>query len=87
MVKNTIIFIAVAAIAVSLGLRGAQADGPLTAPDKGITIEGKKPVTFQHSVHLEAGVSCGECHHDSKHQPLRSEAIGMLTSPESLQCV
>jgi len=63
-----------------------QAGGTLKAPAGAITIEGKKPVNFDHQSHLKLGVTCGQCHHDAKHQPRTAEAIGALASGAELQC-
>jgi len=38
--------------------------GAVKAPDKPLTFENKKgPVTFDHSIHMKAGVKCEKCHH------------------------
>jgi hypothetical protein len=64
----------------------ALAGETLKAPTAAISIEGKKPVTFDHQVHLKLGVACGQCHHDAKHQPRSAEAIGALAKGDELQC-
>lgn len=65
---------------------GAMAGEALKAPAAAITIEGKKPVVFDHQIHLKLGVACGQCHHDAKHQPRTAEAIGALAKGDELQC-
>ena len=60
----------------------------ITSPEKDIIITGeKKSARFPHPVHLNLGVSCGQCHHDSSHQPLTAEDIGALENSGLLQCV
>jgi Class III cytochrome C family len=57
------------------------------APEKEIIIEGeKKSARFPHSVHLDLGVVCSQCHHDSNHQPLTDKEIAALESSEQLLC-
>jgi len=63
-----------------------QAVEPLKAPSSAITITGRKPVVFEHQLHLKLGVTCGQCHHDAQHQPRTAEAIGKLAKAEELQC-
>jgi len=60
--------------------------GSLTVPQETITIEGKKPVHFNHKTHLDLGVTCGQCHHDADHQPRTAEDIAKLAGPEELSC-
>ena len=64
----------------------ATAAEPLTAPQKAITIAGKKPVKFNHQTHLDLGVTCGQCHHDAAHQPRTAEDIAALSGAEELSC-
>ena len=64
----------------------AEGDG-LRAPSEAVTIDGKKPVKFQHSVHTALGLECGACHHDAEHQPRTKEAIAGLESAAELACV
>lgn len=60
----------------------------MTAPDKEIIIEGeKKSARFSHPVHLQLEVTCGQCHHDSQHQPLTAEEIGVMENSLPLRCV
>jgi hypothetical protein len=64
------------------------ADGkPLAMPETAITIEGKKPATFDHAKHADLGLTCGVCHHNGDHQPLAPEEIAAKTSGEELRCV
>ena len=83
---RTIITISAICIGTSLGLGLAHAEDPLTAPDTAIKIEGKKPVQFKHAIHLDLGVACGECHHDSNHDPRTAESIAAMTDSKSLEC-
>ena len=84
--RKTITTIVVVTIGLALGIGAAQADDPIKAPDRAITIMGKKPVKFNHTTHLEVGVACAECHHDDQHAPLNAESIGTLTDSAALQC-
>jgi hypothetical protein len=86
MKKETIL---TAALVTTLGFgiaTGALAGGGLQAPAQPITIEGKKPVTFNHAPHLALGLKCGTCHHDASHNPLTAEAISALPSGDQLAC-
>ena len=83
---KSIITIAISVAALSFGISNVMAGNTFSAPEDVIKIEGKKPVKFKHTVHLELGVSCGECHHDSKHEPLTAELIGGMDSSEGLKC-
>jgi len=78
------------ATAIALIIAGtfaiAQAAEPMKAPAAPITIAGKKPVSFDHQIHLKLGVTCGQCHHDAKHHPRSAEAIAALGKAEELQC-
>jgi len=73
-------------IGMALGIGAVQAGDQIKAPEKSITIDGKKPVIFSHTTHLELGVACAECHHDEKHQPRNAETIATLTDSSVLQC-
>ena len=65
---------------------GAEETG-LKAPDAEIIIKGeKKSARFSHPVHLKLGVACGQCHHDSQHQPLTDTDIGALENAQQLSC-
>ena len=86
--KNFRMIITIGAICIgaAMGLGLAEAGGPVTAPEKAITIDGKKPVKFKHSVHLDLGVSCGKCHHDGNHEPRTAESIATMADSKSLKC-
>lgn len=73
-------------IGLALGIGMAQANDPIKAPEEPITITGKKPVKFNHTTHLEMGVTCAECHHDEQHNPRTAEIIAALTDSTVLQC-
>lgn len=73
-------------IGLALAIGSAQAGAANKAPDKPITIDGKKPVKFSHAIHLEMGVACGECHHDEKHTPRTAASIEALPETGVLQC-
>lgn len=65
---------------------GAEATG-LKAPEAEIIIAGeKKSARFSHPVHLNIGVECGQCHHDSDHQPLTDKNIGAMDTGKQLLC-
>jgi hypothetical protein len=65
---------------------GAEATG-LKAPEAEIIIAGeKKSARFSHPVHLNIGVDCGQCHHDSDHQPLTDKNIEAMDTGEQLIC-
>ena len=65
---------------------GAEEKG-LQAPAAEIIIAGeKKSAKFSHPVHLNLGVACGQCHHDSKHQPLTDKDIAAMENSTQLQC-
>jgi hypothetical protein len=65
---------------------GAEATG-LKAPEEEIIIAGeKKSARFSHPVHLNIGVDCGQCHHDSDHQPLTDKNIEAMDTGEQLIC-
>ena len=65
---------------------GGAAYAVTAAPAGDITIEGKKPAMFSHSIHQEVGISCGECHHDANHEKLTAEAIGATADGSALKC-
>ena len=57
----------------------------LKAPEAEIIIAGeKKSARFSHPVLLNIGGDCGQCHHDSDHQPLTDKNIELrLWTPVS----
>ncbi|MDH5299217.1 MAG: cytochrome c family protein [Desulfobulbaceae bacterium] len=74
-------------LSVTVGMVPAMAAPQgVKAPAQELTIDGKKPARFNHATHLKLGVSCGQCHHDAKHQPLTEAAISGLPAGEKLRC-
>ena len=64
-----------------------KADKGFGPPEKEIIIKGeKKAARFPHSVHVDLGVACSQCHHDSGHQPLTDKDIAALENSEQLRC-
>ena len=84
--SKTITTVAAICMGLAMGLGFAQAEDPIQAPDKSITIKGKKPVKFKHNVHLDLGVTCGQCHHDDSHNPRSAETIAAMADGTTLQC-
>jgi cytochrome c5 len=84
MKKSTLMMLAMATM---MAMGQTAAAGTLQAPTDAVTIDGKKPVQFQHKVHLGLGLECGACHHDATHQPLNAEAIGAKKAAADLRCV
>jgi hypothetical protein len=79
MVAATTWFIAGAAF----GEEGAG----LQAPQDEIVIAGEqKSARFSHPVHLNLGITCGQCHHNSEHQPLTDKDIEAMTDAKQLHC-
>jgi hypothetical protein len=69
------------------GTSFAAGEEGMKAPEAEIIIAGeKKSARFSHPVHLELGVACGQCHHDSKHQPLTDKEIAALENGAKLHC-
>jgi hypothetical protein len=65
---------------------GTEATG-VKAPEAEIIIKGeKKSARFSHPVHLGLGVTCGQCHHDSQHQPLTDSDIAAMENAQQLSC-
>jgi len=65
---------------------GTEATG-MKVPEAEIIIEGeKKSARFSHPVHLNIGVDCVQCHHDSDHQPLTEKDIGAMDNNLQLRC-
>ena len=65
---------------------GEEAPG-LKGPEAEIVIKGeKKTARFSHPVHLNLGVTCGQCHHNSEHQPLTDKDIEAMKDTAQLQC-
>jgi hypothetical protein len=88
MKKRLLIGGTMVAVALTLGVGALSASGagPLTAPGKEITIDGKKPAHFSHPTHMKLGLACGTCHHDGEHKPLTAEAIAVLPDAKQLNC-
>ncbi len=86
MLKKKIVATIIALAAGIIWTSAATAAEPLQAPKDTITIEGKKPVHFNHQTHLDLGVTCGQCHHDADHQPRTAEDIATLSGAEELSC-
>lgn len=87
--KKLKIFIGMAVIAgltTSPHFAAAGEGEGLKAPQEEITIEGKKPARFNHQTHLAINISCGQCHHDTEHQPLSETDIAALMNGKQLQC-
>ena len=57
------------------------------APQEEMILKGeKKSARFSHPVHLDLGVTCGQCHHDSSHQPLTDKDIAAMADSRQLRC-
>jgi len=78
-----------AATWLTIGTTFATEDqGKGGAPAEEIIIKGeKKSARFSHTVHVDLGLTCGQCHHDSEHQPLTDEDIAAISDSQQLQCV
>ncbi len=75
------------ALAGLLFAAGASLAETAAPPAGEMRISGKKPARFSHSVHLDQGMSCGQCHHDASHQPLSAGDIGAkLAAGGTLAC-
>ncbi|MFO7760410.1 MAG: cytochrome c3 family protein [Thermodesulfobacteriota bacterium] len=84
MKKRNLKSLIVAGTAVlTLGIGGAASQ---VIPEKEITLEGKRPVHFNHKSHLDLGLTCGDCHHDAEHQPLTAETINAMDDKVQLKC-
>lgn len=89
MKKRVMIAGTMLAVALTLGLGtiSISTAGPLRAPEKEITIAGKKPAHFSHPTHVKLGLSCGTCHHDGDHKPLTAETIATMADATGLKCL
>jgi hypothetical protein len=66
-----ILLLVLLGLAASSFFAGVVSAGSVNAPEAEIIITGeKKSARFSHPVHLKLGVECGQCHHDSGHNPL-----------------
>ena len=80
-------FFILAASWLVIGISFAAEEKGTVAPEEEMTIEGeKKSARFSHPVHLNLGVSCGQCHHDSEHQPLTDKDIAAMENSQQLRC-
>ena len=76
---------------LAMAMYGLLGSGTVTVanaasePAAEIVLQGKKPAHFNHKTHTALGMECGVCHHDQKHAPLTTEAIGAVTDPATLR--
>ena len=83
-----VVLLFMAATWLSPGMSFGAEEKGLTAPEAEIVITGeKKSAKFSHQVHLDLGVACGQCHHDSKHEPLTEKDIAVMENGQQLSCV
>lgn len=84
-----LLFFALAASWTVMNNSFATEEKEAGAPAEEIIIKGeKKSAKFSHPVHLKLGVTCGQCHHDTNHQPLTAEDIAAMADDKAqLQCV
>jgi hypothetical protein len=82
-----ILLLVLLGLAASSFFAGVVSAGSVNAPEAEIIITGeKKSARFSHPVHLKLGVECGQCHHDSGHNPLTDSSIEAMENSESLRC-
>lgn len=81
--RNLKSLIVAGTVALTFGISMAASQ---TFPEKEITLEGSRPVPFNHQTHLDLGISCGDCHHDTEHQPLTADEIGAMDDTAQLKC-
>jgi len=80
-------FFVLAASWLAIGTSLAAEEQGTGAPGEEIIIKGeKKSARFSHAVHLDLGVSCGQCHHNSEHQPLTDKDIAAMENSQQLRC-
>ena len=89
--RNSVWMIVMAVIMFALfnlrtGMVTAGESGGLQTPAEEIIIGDKKPAKFDHKKHLELTITCGQCHHDSEHQPLTAETIAAMENGRKLAC-
>lgn len=83
----TLIFVAAATTWFLAGTALGEEPSGLKAPETEMVIAGeKKSARFSHPVHLSLGVTCGQCHHNSEHQPLTDKDIEVIDDPVKLRC-
>ena len=69
------------------GIPGSGAAAGIKAPENEIILAGeKKSARFSHPAHLNIGLDCAVCHHNSDKQPLTAADIEALESSEQLRC-
>jgi len=85
--RKTTGVIMAAAVTLALGAGFVLAGTPLSAPEKELIVEGKKPARFTHKTHTAQGMECGVCHHDREHTPLDAEDIASVGDAAKLGCV
>ncbi len=85
MTQSTVLLAAV--LVFTMGPVKVRAETGNVAPQEEITIKGKKPARFNHTTHLDLGLSCATCHHDADHKPRTAEDIGALADTAELKCV
>jgi len=82
-----LVLVGLSVACLSAGISFAAAEQNMQAPEAEIIIKGeKKSARFSHPVHLQLGVSCGQCHHNSQHQPLTDKDIAVLENADQLRC-
>lgn len=82
-----LIFVAAATTWFLAGTALGEEPSGLKAPETEMVIAGeKKSARFSHPVHLSLGVTCGQCHHNSEHQPLTDKDIEVIDDPVKLRC-
>lgn len=70
-----------------IGTSFAAEEQATGAPGEEMILKGeKKSARFSHPVHLNLGVSCGQCHHNSEHQPLTDKDIAAMENSQQLRC-
>jgi hypothetical protein len=78
---------AMAAIWLSAGIPVTTHAAGLKAPENEIILEGeKKSARFSHPVHLDIGLDCVACHHNSDKQPLTADDIAAMENGQQLRC-
>ena len=81
--KSTITLFAAAGFLMSCVAVQAE----IGMPNEPITMEGPNPVEFDHVLHRSLEISCGECHHDSEHNPRRDVDIFAFADGKKLHCI
>lgn len=82
-----LVLMVLSATALFVGTSFGTEEAGLKAPEAEIIIAGeKKSARFSHPIHLNLGVTCGQCHHDSQHQPLTDTDIAAMENGQQLSC-